>query len=81
MEDEFLCSVKLAMNMVRGCVRKTVYGMDRPAILKEDLMGLCVNGNPFQDCWGVRVIHKLSDSTPDHILHQFGTLYQLVLQS
>ena len=27
------------------------------------------------------VIHKLPDSTPDHIRHQFETAYQLVLQS
>ena len=29
----------------------------------------------------VSVIHKLTDSTPDHICHQFETAYQLVLQS
>ena len=26
---------------------------------------------PFQKCWSVSVIHKLPDSTPDHIRHQF----------
>ena len=36
---------------------------------------------PFQKCWSVSVIHKLPDSTPDHICHQFETAYQLVLQS
>ena len=36
---------------------------------------------PFQKCWSVSVIHKLPDSTPDHIRCQFETAYQLVLQS
>ena len=35
---------------------------------------------PFQEYWSVCVIHKLSDSTPDHIC-RFETAYQLVLQS
>ena len=35
---------------------------------------------PFQDCWSVSIIHKLPDSTPDHIRHQFEIAYQLVLQ-
>ena len=35
----------------------------------------------FQECWSVSVIHKLPDSTPDHIRRQFETAYQLVLQS
>ena len=35
----------------------------------------------FQECWSVCVIHKLPDSTPDHIRRQFETVYQLVLQS
>ena len=36
---------------------------------------------PFQECWSVSVIHKLPDSTPDHIRRQFETAYQLVLPS
>ena len=36
---------------------------------------------PFQDCWYVSIIHKLPDSTPDHIRRQFEIAYQLVLQS
>ena len=36
---------------------------------------------PFQECWSVSVIHKLPDSTSDHIHCQFETAYQLVLQS
>ena len=36
---------------------------------------------PFQECWSVSVVHKLSDCTPDHICRQFETAYQLVLQS
>ena len=36
---------------------------------------------PFQDCWSVSIIHKLRDSTPDHIRCQFEIAYQLVLQS
>ena len=35
----------------------------------------------FQHCWSVSVIHKLPDSTPDHICRQFEIAYQLVLQS
>ena len=34
---------------------------------------------PFQECWSVGVIHKLPDSTPDHIHCQFEIAYQLVL--
>ena len=37
--------------------------------------------NPFQECWSVSVIHKLPNSTSDHIRHQFQTAYQLLLQS
>ena len=36
---------------------------------------------PFQDCWSLSIIHKLPDSTPDHICRQFEIAYQLVLQS
>ena len=36
---------------------------------------------PFQECWSVSVIHKLPDSTLDHIRCQFETAYQLILQS
>ena len=36
---------------------------------------------PFQEYWSVSVIHKLPNSTPDHIRHQFETTYQLILQS
>ena len=36
---------------------------------------------PFQDCWSVSIIHKLPDSTPDHIRRQLEIAYQLVLQS
>ena len=36
---------KLQMDMVKGGVRKFVYDADRPAVLKEDLAGLCVDGN------------------------------------
>ena len=36
---------------------------------------------PFQKCWSVSIIHKLPDSTPDHIRRQFEIAYQLVLQS
>ena len=36
---------------------------------------------PFQACWSVNVIHKLPDSTPDHIHCQYQTAYQLVLHS
>ena len=36
---------------------------------------------PFQECWSVSVIHKLPDSTPNHIRRQFEIAYQLLLQS
>ena len=36
---------------------------------------------PFQECWSVIVIHKLPDSTLDHICCQLATAYQLVLKS
>ena len=36
---------------------------------------------PFQECWPVRVIHKLPDPTPDHIRRQYETAFQLVLKS
>ena len=36
---------------------------------------------PFQDCWSVSIIHKLPDTTPDHIHRQFEIAYQLLLQS
>ena len=35
----------------------------------------------FQDCWSVSIIHKLPDSTPDHICRHFEIAYQLLLQS
>ena len=43
--------------------------------------GGTVGADTFQECWSVSVIHKLSDSTPDHIRCHFETAYQLVLQS
>ena len=66
-----------------------IYDANRPAILKWNLMGLGMDGNrytqsyqiSFQDCWSDSIIHKLPDSTPDHISHQFEIVYQLVLQS
>ena len=36
---------------------------------------------PFQECWSVRVIHKLPDATPDQVHLQYETAYQLVLKS
>ena len=35
----------------------------------------------FQECWSIRVIHKLPDATPDHVRHQYQTAYHLVLKS
>ena len=35
---------------------------------------------PFQDCWSVSVIHKLPDSTPDHI-HHLSTPVVIILAS
>ena len=35
---------------------------------------------PFQEYWSVSVVHKLPDSTPDHIPRQFETAYQLILK-
>ena len=36
---------------------------------------------PFQECWSVRVMHKLPDTTLDHFRCQHETAYQLVLKS
>ena len=36
---------------------------------------------PFQECWSVRVIHKLRDTTPDHVHCQHEMAYQLILKS
>ena len=36
---------------------------------------------PFQECWSVRVIHKLPDTTPNHVRRQHERAYQLVLKS
>ena len=36
---------------------------------------------PFQECWSVSVIHRLPDSTPEHIRRQFETTYHFILQS
>ena len=37
--------LKIVTNMMRGGVRKLVYDTDRPAILKEDLVGLHLYGD------------------------------------
>ena len=54
-----------------------------PLVLNPDLLVAIHTQShqiPFQDCWSVSVIHKLPDSTPDHIRCQFEIAYQLVLQ-
>ena len=74
-----------------------MYDTNRPAFLERDLVGLSVGSNWqvwVRYCCGEpvpnhtvgkgatgSVIHKLPDSTPDHIRCQFETAYQLVLQS
>ena len=45
LENKFVCNFKLAMDMVRGGVRKLLCDMDRSAILKGDLVALFVGGN------------------------------------
>ena len=45
LEDKLIGNFKLTMNMVRGEVRKFVYDTHRLAILKKDLVGLCVADN------------------------------------
>ena len=45
LEDKLVYSFKLAMDMVRGGVRKFVYDMERPAILNGNLVEVCVDGN------------------------------------
>ena len=54
----------------------TVSNQDLPVVIHTQSHQI-----PFQECWSVSVIHKLPDSTPDHIRRQFETAYQLVLQS
>ena len=36
---------------------------------------------PFQECWSVRVIHKLPHATPDHVHCQYQTAHKLILKS
>ena len=45
MEVNFVCIFKLATDVVRGRVRMFLYDMDRLAILKNYLMGLCMDGH------------------------------------
>ena len=45
LEDKLVCSFKLAAIVVRGGVWQFVYDTYRPAILKGDLAGFCVNDN------------------------------------
>ena len=35
----------------------------------------------FQECWSIRIIHHLLDTTLNHVHRQFEMAYQLVLQS
>lgn len=44
-EDKLICSFKLVIDTAMGAVKKFVYDMDRPAILKGYLVGLCVDDN------------------------------------
>ena len=45
LEDDLVCNFKLTANVVRNGNRKFMYDANRSAILKRDLLGLCVDGN------------------------------------
>ena len=66
----------LSDQMNGHCFTTTVSNPDLPVAIHTQSHQI-----PFQECWSVRVIHKLPNSTPDHIHCQFETAYQLVLQS
>ena len=70
---ETRCSLSDHMNVHRFTT--TVSNPDLPVAIHTQSHQI-----PFQECWSVSVIHKLPDSTPDHIRRQFETAYQLVLQ-
>ena len=71
---ETCCSLSDRMNGHRFTT--TVLNPDLPVAIHTQSHHI-----PFQECWSVSIIHKLPDSTPDHIRHQFEIAYQLVLQS
>ena len=45
MEDELVCNLKLAVNVIWGGIWQFLYDTNRPAILKGDLVKLGVYGN------------------------------------
>ena len=69
MQQDVKAMGELAADVVRGSIGKFVYDADGPAFLERELG------------WSVRVIHKLPDTTPDHVRRQHETAYQLVLKS
>ena len=54
----------------------TVVNSDLPVPIHTQSLQL-----PFQECWSIRVIHKLPEATPNHIRRQYKMAYQLVLKS
>ena len=68
---------QMLSNRVNGhCCTCTFVNSDLPVPIHTQSHQL-----PFQECWSVRVIHKLPDTTPNHVRHQHETAYQLVLKS
>ena len=45
LEDELVCSFKLAVNMVKGGIWQFMNDTNRPALMERNMVGLCVNGN------------------------------------
>ena len=74
-QNQMICRFLLAADVVRGGIWEFENNADGPAFLKRELVGLGV------ECWSIRVIHKLPDTTPDHVRRQHETAYQLVLKS
>ena len=58
------------------CGQTTVPYPDLPVVIHTQSHQIT-----FQETWSVSVIHKLPNYTREHILCQFETLYQLILQS
>ena len=60
----------LSDRMNRHWFTNTVLNPDLPVAIHTQSHQI-----PFQECWSVSVIHKLPDSTPDHIRCQFETVH------
>ena len=75
-EERGITSVEEGLGEVRGVgveviwVTCTVTNSDLPVPIHTQSHQL-----PFQECWSIRIIHKLPDTTRDHIRRQHETAY------